>query len=353
MSNTLDHKCPSCNAVLKFNPHGQNWKCEYCRSEFNIDEIMAYEEKVGKVLEEESNIKSKSDIDVYLCNNCGAQIIADPNVSTTSCVYCKNTAILKDKLQDEFNPDYVIPFKFTKEDAITAFKNLEKGRILMPKTFNSKKNIEEMSGIYIPFWLYNYDSNGMIEANCKRITSWRSGNYRYTKTDTYVVTRGGDMRFEHIPVDGSKRFPNDIMNSIEPFDYKDIKEFNYSYLSGFLSEKYDVTKDEAIEEATKRAKNSFIEEMKKNIVGYNVVTPIKDSINLKNTSHSYVLLPVWMLNVKYKDKIYTFAMNGQTGKLVGNIPIDKKRATLVWLIIFVITFIIIFIIFYLKNRGVV
>ena len=351
MSNTLDHKCPNCNAVLKFNPHGQNWKCDYCRGEFNLDQIMAYEEKSGKVLEKEANTKSKDDIDIYSCPNCGAQIIADPNTSTTSCVYCKNTAILKDKLQGEFNPNYVIPFKFTKEDAINAFKKLGKGKILMPKAFNDKNNINEMSGIYIPFWLYDYDADGVIEADCKRITTWRSGNYRYTKTDTYLVTRGGTMSFERIPVDGSKRFENDIMNSIEPFEYKDLKEFNYSYLSGFLSEKYDVTKDEAMNEAIGRAKNSFIEEMKKDIVGYNTVVPTKDSINLNNKNDCYVLLPVWMLNIKYKDKIYTFAMNGQTGKLIGNIPIDKKKAVIIWILLFIVTFALLFLICYFKVKS--
>lgn len=345
MNNTLDHKCPSCNAVLKFNPHTQNWTCEYCRNTFNLEQILEYENKSGKVLEKEN--KDNKEIDLYICNNCGAQIIADENTSTTSCVYCKNTAILKDKLQGKFNPDYLIPFKHTKEDAINAFKKLGKGRILMPKEFNKKDNISEMSGIYIPFWLYDYDAEGTVNADCKRITTWTSGNYRYTKTDTYLATREGSMSFEHVPVDGSKRFENDIMNSIEPFDYKDLKEFNYSYLSGFLSEKYDVDKELASKDATDRAKNSFIEQMKNDIHGYNTVIPTTNSINLSNSKSYYVLLPVWMLNIKYKDKIYTFAMNGQTGKLIGNIPIDKKKAILIWILLFVVSFLIVFGICYL------
>lgn len=351
MIDALDHKCPNCNAVLKFNPHGQNWKCEYCRGEFNLEQLATYEEKVGKTLENDPEVISTGEIDVYSCPNCGAEVIADPNTSTTSCVYCKNTTILKNKLQGEFSPNFVIPFRHTKEDAINAFKKLGKGKILMPKEFNNKKNIEEMSGIYIPFWLYNYDASGIIEADCKKITTWRSGNYRYTKTDVFAATRGGNMSFERIPVDGSKRFPNDIMNSIEPFDYKDLKEFNYSYLSGFLSEKYDVTKEEAESEALTRAKNSFIDEMKKDIVGYDVIIPKKDSINLYKSNNAYVLLPVWMLNIKYKDKIYTFAMNGQTGKLIGNIPIDIKKAIILWLVIFAITFGLIFLFFYLKVMS--
>lgn len=338
MNNAIDHKCPNCDAVLKFNPHGGNWKCEYCRSEFNLDDLNKYDAKQKTEEKEVKKITNEEGLDVYTCNNCGASIVVDPNVSTTSCVYCKNTAILKDKLHGEFNPDFVIPFKHTKEDAINAFKKLGKGKPLMPKAFNVKKNIKEITGIYIPFWLYDFDAAGEIDADCKRITTWRSGNYRYTKTDTYLATRGGNMNFEKVPVDGSKRFPNDIMNSIEPFDYNELKNFNYSYLSGFLSEKYDMTSDEVIEEAINRAKNSFIEEMKKDIKGYNTVIPTTNSINLNNTKKQYVLLPVWMLNVKYKDKIHTIAMNGQTGKMVGNIPVDVKKAIFMWLLIFALSF---------------
>lgn len=347
MNSAIDHKCPNCDAVLKFNPHGGNWKCEYCRGEFTLEQL----EDETKIKKEEKKVIAKQNeegLDVYTCNNCGASIIVDPNVSTTSCVYCKNTAILKDKLHGEFNPNYVIPFKHTKEDAINAFKKLGKGKILMPKEFNIKKNIKEISGIYIPFWLFDFMATGEINADCKRITSWRSGNYRYTKTDTYLATRGGNMNFSNIPVDGSKRFPNDVMNSIEPFDYNDLKDFNYSYLSGFLSEKYDMTSEEVITEANMRAKNTFIDEMKKDIKGYNTVIPTTNSINLNNTKKEYVLLPVWMLNVKYKDKIHTIAMNGQTGKMVGNIPVDYKKAILIWILLFIITFIISYLISYFQ-----
>lgn len=348
MNSAIDHNCPNCDAILKFNPHGGNWKCDYCRSEFNLEQLTSYEAK-QKLEEKEVKAQTNEEgLDVYTCNNCGASIVVDPNVSTTSCVYCKNTAILKDKLHGEFNPNFVIPFKHTKEDAIAAFKKLGKGKILMPKAFNIKKNIKEISGIYIPFWLFDFDASGEIDADCKRITTWRSGNYRYTKTDTYFATRGGNMNFNRIPVDGSKRFPNDIMNSIEPFDYNDLKDFNFSYLSGFLSEKYDMTSEEVISEAQNRAKNTFIDEMKSDIKGYNTVIPVSNNINLNNTKKLYVLLPVWMLNVKYKDKIHTIAMNGQTGKMVGNIPIDYKKAILIWILVFAITFAIMYLLYYFR-----
>lgn len=339
---TMDHKCPSCSATLKFNPHGQNWKCEYCKGEFNKEQIDEYEAKRGNVVDETTpEVKVEKDfhgIDVYSCPNCGAQIIADENTTATFCVYCKNTAILKNKLVGEFNPAQVIPFYKTKEDAINAFKGVLKGKPLAPSEFNDPKNINEMTGVYIPFWIYDIHAQGMVQADAKKIRSWVAGDYQYTQTDTFMALREGNMVFNKIPVDGSTRFDDSLMNSIEPFDYKGLVDFSHSYLSGFLAEKYDVAKEAASEAAENRAKNTTTDILKGNIGGYTSVTVTNSSHNLNMLKTEYVLLPVWMLNIKYEDKIYPFAMNGQTGKLIGNIPIDKKKALIWWLGIFAVTF---------------
>lgn len=331
MGKVLDYKCPCCDAVLKFNPHGGNWKCDYCRNEYTLDDLKEQEVELEKEIK--TNAKKES-LDNYNCPNCGASIIALENTSTTTCPYCRNTTILKDKLEGEFNPDYVIPFKHTKEDAILAFKKFHKGKILMPKAFNDPKNINEMTGIYIPFWLYDIDTTGSISATCNRVKTYSDSDYIYTKTDVYKADRQGDMDFKKIPVDGATRFDNNIMNTIEPFNYEDLKEFSYSYLSGFLADKYDVISDEAYNIALDRAVNSTVELLKRDIKGYNSV--IVDNKNIKGNKRDvkYCLLPVWMLNIKYKDKIYPFAMNGQTGRLIGDYPVDKKKAVLLWIGIF-------------------
>ncbi len=343
MSSTgvMDHKCKNCGAVLKFNPHDQNWVCEFCKSTFNKDEIASYEKSRGveELTKETEAVKLDTNwegMDVYSCPNCGAEIVADENTSATFCVYCKNTAILKNKLVGEFNPNKIIPFYKTKEDAIAAFKNIGKGKILMPKFFNNKKNIDEIRGVYIPFWLYDYNVAGNIVGEAKNISTWTSGDRQYTKVDTFAVTRGGSMSFQKIPVDGSNNFDNDTMNSIEPFDYQGLVDFNHSYLSGFLAQKYDVGKDKASEDALVRAKNSTNEVLKRDIVGYDEVIITNSNHNVSLVNCDYVLLPVWLLNIKYKNKIRTFAMNGQTGKLIGDLPIDSKRAIFVWLLSFAI-----------------
>lgn len=331
-TNALDQKCPTCTAPLHFNPKGQNWHCDYCGNDYSLEEIKDYAKKMNKELNNKKN--NKIEVDSYTCSNCGAKIVADPNTSATFCVYCKNTAILKDKLQDQFAPSLIIPFYNTKDDAVTAFKQLKKGRPFMPKAFSDEKNISEMRGIYIPFWLYDCAVDCSIETDSKRVHSWSDSRYNYVKTDSYKSYRSGNMEFEKIPVDGSTRFDDKIMNSIEPFDYKKMVEFNYSYLSGFLSEIYDVDSDKAYEIAIERAKKSAVQELKNDIKGYSSVTVLNQQHRVNLQNKEYALLPVWLLNIKYKDKMYTFAMNGQTGKLIGNIPIDKKKVFIMWISIF-------------------
>lgn len=349
---TMDHKCEACGAVLKFNPHGQNWACEYCKNVYTKEQIDAYEAKRGveELTKDTEAVKLETNaegMDIYSCPNCGAEIIADENTSATFCVYCKNTAILKNKLIGEFNPSKIIPFRNTLEDAKNAFKSITKGKPLAPKEFTSNANIEQIKGIYIPFWLYDYTVSADIVADAKRITSWSDGSYRYTKTDTYLAKRSGNMDFYRIPVDGSTRFDNEIMNSIEPFDYNYLTDFSHSYLSGFLAEKYDVDANGAMSEATTRVVNSATEELKKDIVGYSTVIVTGQTNNPNMTKNEYVLLPVWLLNVKYNNKMYTFAMNGQTGKMIGDIPVDKKKVVIYSVGIFIALMVILSLIWFI------
>lgn len=335
----LDNKCPACRAPIFYNPKLGKWKCEYCDSEFNLEELKKYNNASNDIV----NTKDETDAivyETYRCKNCGAEIVADKNTAATFCVYCGNTAILKSKLSGKFAPTKIIPFKKVKEDAVEAFKGLKKGRPLIPKNFICKQNIDKITGVYIPFWLYNLSINGNLTANGRKITTWVAGDYHFTKTDTYRIVRGGDMKFLFIPVDGSSRFADDIMNTIEPFDYKEMVDYNHAFLSGFLAEKYDVESKKAIVDAIKRAISSAESEMRVTMAGYNTINIIENGLLSKEDKHEYALLPVWMVNVKYKNKFYTFAMNGQTGEFVGNIPISVSKSILLFVKVFMIAFLL-------------
>ncbi len=342
-STSIDHKCPNCNAKLNFDIKLQKWKCDYCDSEFTLEELQ-------KRLNNAATDKKNDDTDIvedddatyvqYNCPDCGAEIVADELTSATFCIYCGNTAILKNKLAGKFKPDYIIPFKKTEQDAREAFKNVSKGKPFTPKSFISTANIEKIRGVYIPFWLYNILLSGNAKIAATRSTSWSSGNTHYTKTDYYDVERGGSMAFSRVPVDGSSRFDDALMNTIEPFNYNDLKPYNHAYLSGFIAEKYDINKTTSFGAAKDRVVNTADQQFLSTCTGY--ATKVITSRNYfpKTESCEYVLLPVYMVNVKYKDKYYTFAMNGQTGEFVGNVPYSVGKLLFKTFMAFAITFII-------------
>ena len=338
-STAIDNKCPNCGGKLDFNPKLGKFSCKYCDSTFSLEEITA---KNSTAATEEKNIdeglvEDEGELFQYNCPDCGAIIVADKETTATFCVYCGNTAILKNKLAGKFHPKYLIPFKKTKEEAVAAFKSLSKGRIFVPKDFTSEKNIEKIRGIYIPFWLYDVDFSGSITASGTRVTTWTVGRTHYTKTDTYEMIRAGEMSYSKVPVDGSTRFDNDLMNSIEPFNYDDLVDYNHAYLSGFLAEKYDIDSDECY----KDAQNRIIRSSENKLLERCTYKParIKSSTYTDNkTEVYYVLLPVYMVNVKYNEKMHTFAMNGETGKFIGNIPLDKKKVLITTIITFVVLF---------------
>ena len=338
---SLENRCPACRASIKFNPKLGKWKCEYCGSEFTLEEMQKHSDNASTEKKNRKDAKVEDDNIEYVqyhCESCGAEIIADKETAATFCVYCGNTAILQSKLSGKFSPDLVIPFKKVKQDAIDAFKGLSKGRPLMPKDFNNEQNIEKIRGIYIPFWLFDINNSGEIEMSATTVESWRIGDTHYTKTNYYRVIRGGTMDYIKIPIDGSTRFDNDIMNTLEPFDYNELIKYNHAYLSGFYAEKYDQEAKDVFAEAADRSINSTKEVFKNDTRVYSTKTIVKDNVIAKEINRYYAMLPVWMVNVKYKDKMYTFAMNGQTGEFIGNIPLDVGKAFLYFFMIFGITF---------------
>ena len=319
--------------------------CEYCRSTFSLLDLKKNKEKNNKTDILTKEFDKLQDMEGYHCNNCGAEIVTNNSTASTKCIYCKSNAIIKNRLTGIYKPESIILFNQTKDDAIKAFKKLCKGRLLIPHDFNNINNIQEMEGLYVPFWLYSCENECYLKANCTKVRTWISGNYRYAKTSHYLVQRAAKLSFQNIPNDGAKRFDNKIMNAIEPFDYNKLKSFETSYLAGFSSEKYDVFSTDAYKYAKQRIEEDSKNYLKNKINGYESVL-IKENTNQINVNEiKYVFLPVWVLNIKYKDKIYHFAMNGESGKMIGEIPVSTSKLLLTIIISFILSSIIIIIMF--------
>lgn len=342
-----DNKCPACNASIGWNAKEQKFKCEYCSSSYTLEEMQAYENAASEqnnIKVDLEEIKESDNLVSYTCKNCGAEIISDENNIATFCVYCGNTAILKQKIDSGISPNYIIPFKNTKEDAKNAYNNLLKGKKFLPKQFSDNKNIEKITGIYIPFWAYDVTIDGEVDFKSEDKREWTSGDYKYEEIKTYDVTIDGHYDYSKILCDASKHFQDDLMDSIAPYKFEDLKDYNHAYLSGFLADKYDVPFEEAYERAKERSVNTAISQAQSK-TGHSSDSYRGNRYKVENTKTYYIMLPVWMLNTKYEDKIYTFAMNGQTGKLVGNLPMDKTKFALATIGLFLTVFIVILLFF--------
>ncbi|MGM9988928.1 MAG: hypothetical protein ACI35O_17105 [Bacillaceae bacterium] len=329
------YRCPNCGADIHFNPELQTCKCEFCLSSFSVEELEAKlnnqltEESVTETIEESVNPEEWAKVDenttLYSCPNCGAQIITDSTTAATFCCYCHNPVVIATQLSGNFRPSKVIPFQLNKENAVEALQKWCKTKWFLPKDFSSDKQIEKMTGMYIPFWLADYELTGQVSANAKNIKTWRSGDYRYTKTDEYAVFRQADMNFNHVPQNGSTKADDKVMQSIEPFDYRDLKDFSLSYLSGFIAEKYDRDKDTVAPLVRERVEKTVQSVLRNTIQNYSTVQVKGVHTQVHKAAYHYTLLPIWMMTYHYRGDMYVFAMNGQTGKVFGSLPLCRKK----------------------------
>ena len=193
----------------------------------------------------------------------------------------------------------------------------------MPKQFRKDSYIDEVKGVYVPFWLFGADADAQAYYHATKVTCWSDSRYNYTKTSHFRLFRSGSLSFDRVPVDGSSKMADDLMESLEPYYAQDEVPFQTAYLSGYIADKYDVDSDASIGRANDRIKKSTLDQMATTATGYTTVTPENASVQFKNSSVKYALYPVWLLTAKWNGEIYNFAMNGQTGKFVGNLPIDK------------------------------
>ncbi len=318
------YRCPNCNGELRFDPKKQGFGCEYCMSFFTPEECKAANERMDSYEKEIAAKKEEFEekTQFYSCPSCGAELITDLHTSATECYYCHNPVVLQGRLSGRFRPSKVIPFKINREGAHDIFKAWCKKRWFLPKTFKSESQLLHMQGVYVPFWVANCDLHGEMRAVCKKIRSWSTGNYRYTETKEYDVYRDADIQFIGIPADGASKIEDALMEAIEPFDYNAAEDFEMSYLSGFLSDKYDVNKANVFPRIKNRAVNGSDQLLRASMTGYSSVRVTRSDMHILGTTWQYMLLPVWFMTYEYKGKRYSFAINGQTGKQAGTPPIN-------------------------------
>ena len=354
-SQVTNYKCPACTAPLHFVGASGKLECDFCGSKYDVAEIEAlYAGKEAKAVEASKQASAKAEqnrrkmadmaadgwdtsslssdwgaeadgMKAYSCPSCGAELICDASTAATSCPYCGNPTVVPGQFSGALKPDYVIPFKLSKEVAVAALKNHYKGKPFLPKAFTNGNHIQEIQGVYVPFWMFDGVAEGTADYEGLITHIYDSGDEEVTETRHFEVRRGGSIAFEKVPVDASSKMPDDHMDSIEPYDYAELKPFSTAYLPGFLADKYDVSVESSRDRADSRCAASLEMALRRTADQYDTCIPLNQDIRLKRGKVHYALLPVWMLHTKWNGKDFLFAMNGQTGKLVGDLPTDMGR----------------------------
>lgn len=359
MDAVKDYKCLCCGAPLIFDGSSNKLRCESCDSEFELEALNCFENAKNETKE------SKYDWDNYVprdyteeeavnlaeysCSSCGAKITGDDSSGAAVCPYCGNSTIVKEQFSGNLRPDYVIPFKTDKDGAIAIYEEVCSKLPFLPDEFRKKSILNEMMGVYVPFWMFDCDCMADIIYDAKRIHTWSDSDYNYTKTDFYKLIRSGSIGFANIPADGSQKADDTFMEAIEPYDYSEAVDFNTAYLAGFFADKYDVSADECRPRANERVKNSTEAVFARTTEGYSGVLPEKSSVRFSGGKIRYALLPVWMLNIKYNNETYNYAINGQTGKVAGKFPVCKKKRNRYFFKVFAITLAVIVVIMFLLG----
>ncbi|MGO5052220.1 TFIIB-type zinc ribbon-containing protein [Lachnospiraceae bacterium LCP25S3_G4] len=307
----VSYKCPNCGGEVAFNPASQKYHCEYCVSDFTEEEVQLIQNSQNPL--------------VYNCPSCGAQIITDDTTAATFCYYCHNPVILSGKLEGNYLPDKIVPFEVTKEEATHIFEDWIKSKKYVPKSFFSKEQIEKISGVYFPYWLMDCDVNVEAIGKATNLKVWMVGDLEYTETSFYEIERKGSIHFEDLNKNALQKANKKLVEGVMPFKTLEIKPFSMSYLSGFQAEKRDMEQQDLQQDMDDEMRKYADIIVKESVQGYATLSMDQLQLEPQKKAWEYVLLPVWVLTYNQAGKMYYYALNGQTKKVCGELPIDKKK----------------------------
>ena len=330
---TYAYTCPCCGAPLAYDAANNNLKCASCGNSYELEamEAMQVSEERGGVQfdlpTEGFDASEAAQMQAYICQGCGAELLTEETTTATECPYCGSPTILPDRIDGSVKPEKVIPFTITKEQAQKQFEEYFHGKILLPNIFkNGRNRISEMRKLYVPYWLFDCDAQGNVVYDAQKKSTTRQGDYEIERIDHYIVRRAGSMSFENIPVDGSEKLDNKITESLEPYDLEKAVSFQPAVLAGAMADHADVDAAACEGRAVERVENSMASELRNTVSGYSTVTERSRNISAEGGKVTPVLLPVWLITTEKDGQTYTFAINGQTGKLTCNVPSNKKMA---------------------------
>ncbi len=322
---TVTFKCPNCDAGLLFNAEKQVFSCEFCLSDFSEAELL---DKRGEEPTQDEPVDGEftEGVDEYNCPSCGAQIIADKSTVADFCYYCHNPIVLAGKVSGFMRPSKIIPFKFDKEQAKDAFLSYARKKKFLPKDYFAPEQADKITGIYYPFWVTDADTVGNLETTANKVRTWRMGDYRYTEVSTFDVKRRGEIHFEDITNLALAGEDEEMLEGILPYPIDSYIDFEMPYLHGYYAKKRDIERESLNSEVRETMHKYAAQMLHGTIQGYSSVDNGVLGLDVRKAHWEYALLPIWILTYKRKrgrkEKVYTYAMNGCTGKIYGELPVS-------------------------------
>ncbi len=350
---TVSYKCLNCEAPLQYNAQKLKFYCDYCRSEYTEAELRAHFGNLDQQLNQQSVSEEVTDPDVpegfeefasntvmYTCQSCGAEVITDKTTAATFCIYCHNPVVISNRLTGAFRPDRVIPFQIAEQDAQDRFFAFCETKHFLPKTFIAQAELDKIKGVYYPYWLVDSIKDGCMYATAKKIRTWRTGDVEHTETKTFRVKRAGKIDFHDFPHPALNGEHSKALKYVNPYDDKDFRPFTMAYLSGFLAEKRNTERTDVQADVDKELKEYATRIYRDTITDYDTVEVNSVELRTLNEKWNYALMPVWMMNFQYEGRDYLYAMNGQTGKNYGELPLAKGKLAAFGVILFVALFLL-------------
>lgn len=334
----VSEKCPNCGANLFFDSGHSALMCGNCGGQYDPETLgktgsfgLSNPERDydGKI-EMSDDDKRRQEV---VCNSCGAQIITDMNTSSTVCAFCGSPAIVTRRLTREFKPDYIIPFAFDKETAMSKLKEHASEIPHLPKGYINDQVLSKMTGIYVPAWIISSEVEVFLKGNAKvgkmvdeAYESTAAGS-SVNNIDSYfrIIFGKAKFRLKDIPFDGEKKLPDRLMSAAEPFDFSELRPFSPEYLQGFFAEKYDEQPLDMTDKIYRRLDKYSLDICDELTFGYDKFTPNSNDCRTRyiNQTVKYALLPIWFLSIENNGIRYQYIVNGQTGKVSGEFPYSK------------------------------
>ena len=307
-------RCPHCGGEVAYDPGLQMIKCEYCDSVITAEDYDEYLDSKGLFSANEQ-----------VCRQCGAEIISTDNTLATFCSYCGSPLTLDSRLTELKKPDYIIPFKVKRTRAVREYKNKIHHTLMAPDWMSEEGNIEKFRGIYMPFHLFRYTGEGVFRGKAHRSRTEYDHGTRYDVYETYDVESPAEIDYDMIPVDASAAFPDPISMTLSPYTIKNMVGFERPYLAGYYADGRDVDPEIYDPKYEVIAKNDMGNTERLKTRGMDVSpSEVLRQVNVERKT-STALFPIWFLSFRNSDKVSYAAVNGDTGELAADIPIDFRK----------------------------